>query len=285
MAARLIVAVGVAGALLALPCSAVAGTFTWTSGPVRATLSWKGDRTEGRNIRIAIDRFDRRVLDEKLRADACESQTVKGPCPRLPGGDPMRVRNLDADSEPEVLIAAETGGHLCCSIALVYRWTGSAYVQSQHNFREGGFVFRDFDDDGTRDFGSLDARFLSLYSGIRESVLPLQVFVFDRGKFIDATHTLSSLIREGARVERDEFERRAGRPRRSGVRPALAAYVAYLYRLDRFAKAERILDDALARGLLARYRRSDVGPFGRKFIHDLKRHLRRWGYRSRGAPP
>jgi hypothetical protein len=151
-------------------------------------------------------------------------------------------------------------------------------VRDESNFLDPGYRLVDLDGNGLYEFRTADARFAYLYGSFAESVFPIQVIRFDRGRFVDVTAEFRDVIATDARRLRRIYRERVGAPRRIGLRPALAAYVADLYLLDRQKTAKRKLRGALHRGLLGRQNRFDVGPFGRKYIRDLRRHLRKWGY-------
>jgi hypothetical protein len=275
-------AIGLAVAALAvLPGSAGAAaghTDTRTDGAVTATLTWKGEFAETRNFRIAIDRDGQRALDAPVRSENCSGRSTRFACLWPIGDHPLALRDLDGDGEPEAVVAAFTGGAHCCVLALVYRWDGAKYVRAENDFRDPGYRLLDIEHDGLYEFRTADARFGYLYGSFAESVFPIQIVRFDRGRFEDVTTDFRETVAADARRLKRTYRERVESRRRFGVRPALAAYVADLYLLDRKRKAKRELHRALVKGLLERHNRFDVGPFNRSFIHDLKRHLRRWGY-------
>ena len=250
-----------------------------TSGSVTATLSWRGNFAETKNFRLAIDRAGVRALDTRVRSRECPDRTAGFACPWPAGDDPLELRDLDGDGEPEAIVAGFTGGAHCCVLAIVYRWNGTGYVVAENNFRDPGYRLVDLDRDGRFEFRSADARFAYLYGSFAESVFPVQIVRFDGGRFADVTGEFQATVAKDLRRVRREYRQRAGSRRHLGVRSALAAYVADLYRLDRKRAVARTLRSALRRGLLEPQRFS-VGPYGREFIRNLKRHLRRWGYVS-----
>jgi hypothetical protein len=254
-------------------------TESATSGSVTATLSWRGNFAQTQNFRLAIDRAGVRALDTRVRSRECPDRTAGFACPWPPGDDPLELRDLDADGEPEAIVAGFTGGAHCCVLAIVYRWNGAEYVVAENNFRDPGYRLVDLDRDGRFEFRSADARFAYLYGSFAESVFPVQIVRFDGGRFLDVTGEFRDAVVKDLRRVRREYRQRASSRRHLGVRSALAAYVADLYRLDRKRAASRTLRSALRRGLLEPQRFS-VGPYGRAFIRNLKRQLRRWGYVS-----
>ncbi len=247
------------------------------SGPVRATATWQGSYLTARRFRLAISRDGTDAYERRVRTASC----ARGPagCPLPASEEPVHVDDLDGDHEPEVILDVYLGGAHCCFVAMVHRWDGSRYVRSERYFGNPDYRVDDLNGDGRFEFESADDRFSYLYTEYAGSVWPIRIIGFDHGDFSDVTSAFVTTVQEDARELRREYRRRTRvRRERVGVRAALAAYVADLYRLDRDHKADRTLESALDRGLLER-RRRQVGPFGRKFIRDLKQRLRRWGYR------
>lgn len=250
---------------------------TATSGQVTATVSWRGNFAETRNFRLTIDRAGVRALQTRVRSRECPRPTGGFACPWPAGDEPLAVRDLDGDGEPEAIVGGFTGGAHCCVLALVYRWNGSGYSTFENNFRDPGYRLVDPDRDGRYEFRTADARFAFLYGSFAESVFPIQIVRFEGTGFADVTDEFRDAVAKDTRRVRREYRRRARSSNQLGVRSALAAYVADLYQLDRGRAANRTLRSALRRGLLEPGRFT-VGPDGRRFVRNLKRHLRRWGY-------
>jgi hypothetical protein len=276
----------VAAAAVIAPAAALAGrsakaeghSVTRTSGQVTATVSWRGKYERTRNFRISISRAGTEALDTAIRIRGCSGQVGGYACLwPVPGGQTLVLRDIDSDGEPEAVVAAFTGGAHCCLNAIVYRWTGTGYEGAVHDFRDPGFRLHDYGDDGTVEFRTYDARFAYLYGSYAESVFPLQIVSYSKGQFSDATAQFPDAVARDLSRVRHEYRRRAHSRRHLGVRSALAAYVAELYLVGDDKDANRALHRALRRDLLEDTRYT-VGPANRKFIHSLKKQLRRWGY-------
>lgn len=266
-------------ALAALPAAAAGHEVIRTSGTVTAKLSWQGNYVKTKKFRLAIERGGVPVYDAAVRSEECGKPVRGFPCLWPPNAGRLALRDLDGDGEPEAVVAGFTGGAHCCLLALVYRWDGTTYVKSENNFRDPGYQLSDLDGNGRYEFLSADARFAYLYGSYAESVFPIQIVAFAGGRFSEVTRDFRAEVAEHSGVLKREYQRRAQSRRKIGVRAAIAAYVADLYLLNRNQEAKQTLSSALEKGLLARQNRFDVGPFGRKFIHDLNRNLRHWGYR------
>lgn len=272
----------VATGLVATPGASAAASHevTRASGPVSATLSWQGAFAETRKFRVQISRNGAVVVDEPVRIEDCGERIRGYACPWPVGESPLEVRDLDGDGEPEIVIRAFTGGAHCCVVALVYRWGASEYSTIERNFFGAAWTLRDLGNDGIVEFRTADYRFDYLYGSHAESVFPIQIFRLEAGgiDFIDVTRDFPRQIAKDANRLGREYERRANSRKRLGVRAALAAYIADLYQLDERRLARRELENALEAGVLDRTRFDSVGPWGRKFVRDLKRNLRRFGY-------
>jgi len=273
-----------AGALVAL-AAAVPGasaaekhSVTRANGSVKATLSWTGKFERTRKLRIAIDRDGSRALDAKVTSSQCHGPTAGFACLWTFGDHPLELRDIDDDGEDEAIVAVFTGGAHCCVLALVYDWNGSEYVRVENNFLDPGYRIVDLDHDGRYEFLSADARFAYAYGSFAESVFPIAISAFDHGRFEDVTRNFHRAVADDTRRVKRVYQQRVHSRKRIGLRPALAAYIADLYLLGKRPVAKRRLDKALDKGLLGRQNPFDVGPFGRKFIRDLKHQLSRWGY-------
>ncbi len=270
-----------AAALLAASGQAVAAdshSQTRTVGSVKATLSWQGSFEDTKNFRISIERAGTRALSTRVTTPECPTPSGGFPCIYPIGDNPLELRDLDGDGEPEAIVEAFTGGAHCCVIAVIYHWTGRKYAESDNNFADPGYRLKDLNGDGRDEFVSADARFGYLYGSFAESVFPIQIVAFDHGQFKVVTTNFQNAVAKDTRRLKREYKQRANSRKRFGLRPALAAYVADLYSLGRKATAKRKLHSALHHGWLAKQNRFDVGPYNRKYIRSLKHHLRHWGY-------
>ena len=81
----------------------------------------------------------------------------------------MRLRDLDGDREPEVIVDLFTGGAHCCSVSAIYSFAeGSGkYAPLRHNWRDAGYRLQDLRDDGKLELRTRDARFGYRYSSLR----------------------------------------------------------------------------------------------------------------------
>jgi hypothetical protein len=266
-------------ALALVPAAASAHTVTKTSGDVTATLSWKGNFEDTKQLRLVVDRAGTTVFDKPVKAKDCGERIPGFACPWPPLAGALALRDLTGDGEPEAVVGGFTGGAHCCLLGLVYGWDGSTYKQSEYNFFDPGYAVRDLDGDGSFEFLTRDPSLLYLYGSYAESVTPVQVISFDGRHFEDTTADFPTTVRRDARALKSEYRTRADSRKQVGVRSAIAAYIADLYTLGEKDKAKQRLQDALDAGELDRHNRFEVGPFGEKFVFNLLRELRILGYR------
>ena len=185
------------------------------------------------------------------------------------------MRDLDGDGEPEAIVGGFTGGAHCCVLALVYRWNGSGYATFENNFRDPGYRLVDLDRDGRYEFRTADARFAFLYGSFAESVFRSRSSA-SRAPGSPTSPTSSATRSPRTRAGCDASI--AGRaPPTSWAFARRSPPTSPTSTSSTGGGCEPTLRSALRRGLLEPGRFT-VGPDGRRFIRNLKRHLRRWGY-------
>lgn len=251
-----------------LSAPALAETETASQGTVSATFSYTkaGDfQYDGMTVQIA--RAGVAAFDGVATAPGCEPPYC-APAAAAVGQPSLRVADLDADGEPEVIVDLYTGGAHCCVIADVFRWTGKAYVSVTRNFADFGYTL-----DGDT-FVTGDARFGYAFASFADSAMPVRLLTFRAGAWSDVTRAHPDTLTADAARWMKEYKKRRRGTRALGM---LAAWVADEYRLGpaERATADRFLAAELRAGRL----RADQGwPHGRTYISTLKRRLRAWGY-------
>jgi hypothetical protein len=263
-------------ALLCAAPAALAKTETAHSGDVAATLTYKGQQPTFRPAHLTITQSGLTVFD----AD------VKMPCSfcglvRISDRNVMSLRDLDGDSEPEVLLSAFSGGAHCCLYALVYRFLqfGNTYQRIPWAFGDAGYVLRDLNKDGTPEFVSGDDRFTDLFTSHAASATPIAIYrLGDRG-FVNVTRKFRAAIRAHARRLTRFYKRELREPRENrDVRGLVAAIVADDYLAKRPKQGRALLRRAARRRQLGGPPGAHIGPSGKRYVRSLKRYLRRWGY-------
>ncbi len=260
----------VAGSMLTLISAAAAEkgpivTKAVQRGDVRAVATGSWTTWRGR---VTITRRDRILM----------RTTFKGALP-----ESVRVRDLDADGEPEVMVTLAIGGAHNRSYSLVFTHDPSTrrYRALWHWWHEDRPTIVDLNRDGATEFVATDRRFAYEFTSFAGSYFPVQVWTYRRGSLSNATTAYASLIREDAgRLWRWYLaERRRSDPE---VRGILAAYQADKYLLGEQNDGWRRLEAAYRRGDLGRDpTRPGPGygwPVGKRYLWKLQHFLLKTGY-------
>jgi len=193
----------------------------------------------------------------------------------------VTVRDIDGDSEPEVLVDLFTGGAHCCLYSYIYRYEPDkpGYSRLKFQWGDAGYRLRDLDADGVPELSSFDNRFNDAFTAHAVSAMPVQIWRYDRGTMADVTREFPQAIEADARdqLRRYRLIRREPDRRSRDVRGALAAYVADQFLLDRGAAGWEYACGKLRRGDLR-------GFGGRSYLRALSRLLRRSGYDPANTP-
>ena len=278
------------GAVVALlvaasPALALSKTETASSGQVTASLSYNYKQARYgtccfENVHVTIDRAGQRLVDQKLGGE-CEG------CTGFPAGsaqsDSIRVRDLDDDGEPEVLVDLYTGGPHCCFYTDVWRFDAAQgkYLSDVLNPTISfPYTLKDLNGDGTPEFRTVDYRFSYKYGSYVDTPSPLRIYDWDNGKLVDVTLAHPKLAaRDAASLYRAYLKVR--RDKRANVRGVLAAYLADSYNARNGRDAWRRVVAAYRRGELNRKARDDFGPFGKRYLKSLRSFLKKLGYLRR----
>lgn len=260
--------------VLLVPAAAEAKQVTVSSGGVEATLTYSKDAANGgfKADGLKIVRNGQQLFDGVPSPGSCGGSPC-GPTVGFSGQPPLRVRDLDADGEPEVIYSAYTGGAHCCFVAQVFQLASGAsgYTSVDRNFGDPSFDIRDLDGDGRPEIVSADDAFAYRFTAYAFSGLPFLALRYDDGSFRDVTGSFPRLIRRDAR----QFWRGYIKFRRQpddSARGLIAAWAADQYRLGKRAYARKVLRREVRRGFLSK------PNAGRRFIAALDRFLKRYGY-------
>jgi subtilisin-like proprotein convertase family protein len=249
------------------------------SGAVAAELSFRETSGRYKSVRLRITRAGERLVESPLRRLRCRvCRDITGFALLPLAGNPLVVRDVTGDGEPEVLLDLYTGGAHCCSFTLVFMLRGARYTTTEAYWGNTFYRLDDLDGDGRPEFVSTDDRFSYAFGPYAVSARPMQVWHLDEISFIDVTRDFPGVVARQARSLLRAYERATPERRRFEARGLLAAYMADMYLLGRDAEGWRMLERAYARGDLGRRRSTDGYPVGRTYLSKLRAFLRGLGY-------
>jgi hypothetical protein len=263
-------------ALLCLAQAASAAQVTVRKGSVAATLSYSRN-PGGYGFKFGHLEITRRgvsLYDKVPKPRAC-GEFECGPTIGIDGFPPLRVRNIDGDAAPEVLLTAFTGGAHCCVVAEVLELNGGAsgYEPFSRNFGNGGFRLADPNHDGRPEFVSTDEAFAYRFTAYAFSGRPILIERYeDDGVYTDVTDSYPRLIRRDAKAYWGGYLQ-LRKHHDNTARGQIAAWAADQYRLFKRPYALRVLKREAKRGFLG-----SSPVHGLKFVERLDNFLRDHGY-------
>lgn len=150
-------------AIAFFPAVAQAASHTAQTGNVKATLSYELDKSsEAKDLRLRIERQGK-ILFDQVPSPALpqEEGIISGGKPLTYEQNPLKVRDLDRDREPDVFFDMFTGGAHCCVYTVFYRYNPQQqrYDASTHFWGDLGYRLQDLNQDGQMEFVSGDPRF------------------------------------------------------------------------------------------------------------------------------
>jgi hypothetical protein len=186
---------------LVLCCAAAADAEEQVAqrGPVTADLSFSAhwQALEFSDMWLQIQRDGQLVYEGEPWVSACGNQTC------WPGGgrdnDSVRLADLDADGDPEVLVNLYSGGAHCCFFARFYEFDGQRCHSFSHGFADAGDRLKDLDGDYAAELLSGDARFGYRYTSFASGWFPLQIWGYGgyESGLIDVTADYPARVRAG----------------------------------------------------------------------------------------
>jgi hypothetical protein len=250
--------------LAAAPAAASAKTETASSGNVSATFSYDGSGVNATNLRLSISRNGSTLYDQPVTAD-----TPPGACPPCAPGYPspsVRVLDLGATGEREVVLGLYTKGAHCCTIEQVYSFdpTTNTYVKTERNFGDPGATIKDLGHNHHFEFVSADDNFAYEFTDFAASGMPIQIWGFSGSGFVDITRHYPKLIRKDAVLWWREYKHNP-----SDNLGLFAAWAADEDLLGHSKLVSRTLASEARKGHL---------PGARAYVRHLTRFLRQHGY-------
>jgi hypothetical protein len=247
-----------------------------SEGTVAAKLTYQQEANsigprEFAGLTLQISRagqvFYDRPVSSQACLSACQLETFRTA--------PLAVKDLEENAQPDVILHLNTGGAHCCTVVQVLAFdpgTGT-YGLVERDFGDPGARLTDVAGDGSLEFESADDRFAYLFTSYVYSGLPLQIWRFHEGRFVDATRSFPQALTADAARQFKYFL--ATRKRGHGL-GLLAAWAADEELLGRGA----LVTSTLRREQRAHRLRSAEAPSqgGGVYVRKLERFLAKSGY-------
>lgn len=267
------IAVLALAALLCAAPAAMAKTETRSSGDVTATVTYHGKTPPFKPAHLTISQAGVTVFDAGVKMP-CKPCGLQAPFNK----GVLRLRDVDGDGEPEVLLDVFSGGAHCCSYVLVYRFLafGNTYERIPLALGDPGYVLRDYNKDGRLEFVTGDDRFAYLFTSYADTAFPLTIYQLGEKGFVDVTRKFRRQVRADARRWLRVYRQALHQKR--DVRGVLAAFLADEYLARHSKQGWRVLRRAARKGQLKSPYGDKTGPTGKRYLRKLRGYLRRWGY-------
>jgi hypothetical protein len=252
-------------------------TAVASEGLVSATLSYQqGSDSFGNatfsNLQLTIERSGVSYYTQPVSSPSCGTSCL---VEQAPSGGALAVRDLEGNGQPDVVLDLYTGGAHCCSVVQVFAFDPGVgtYRLSEHNFGDPGARLSDLSGDGPLEFQSADDRFAYEFAPYAYSGLPIRIWCFSGGHFIDVTREFPQPIALDAKRQWHEFlsNRRAGL-----ALGFIAAWAADEDLLGKSATAAQVLGREQRAHRLRNS--SGVGSSANRFIVRLGHFLKKTGY-------
>jgi hypothetical protein len=189
---------------------------------------------------------------------------------------PLAVEDLEGNGQPSIVLELSTGGAHCCSIVQIFSLDPGTmtYRSVERDFGDPGALVTDLAGDGRLEFQSADDRFAYEFTPYAYSGLPLQIWSFIEGRFIDVTKQFPAAIAADASRQLKGFL--ANRRQGYGL-GLIAAWAADQELLGHDGQVRATLAHEARNGRLRS--RGHYGPSGHAFVAELLRFLAHTGYR------
>lgn len=267
---------------LALPASALAAPGrhheTAAHGDVRAVFSYtyRGPAAPYplfRNETLTIVRNGKVRYSRPVQSVQCGNGCQPGSFYlRSPS---VHVVDLAPAGGPDVVLDLSTYGNGCCSLEEVFRYDSArkTYVESEHDFGNGGAELADLSHDGRYEFLSADGRFFCTFTACAGSGMPIEILAFSAGRFSIVTAHYPGLIARDAKKWLAAYQSMA----RYGWLDSVGLIAAWAADEDALGH-EQAVARYLAQQARARHLRNFSPPREWKFISVLQKFLHTTGY-------
>lgn len=211
----------------------------------------------------------RTVFTSRATVTARGVELPRGAAGALQISDGPVFVDFEGTGAPSIVLTGSTGGAHCCFDMHVYHRSGRrAYAETVRGWGNGlsyPVLLRDARS-GEVLFGSSNDAFSYAYTGYANAIEPVQIYAFERGRFLDVTPDFPDIVRLQARRIWGQTRSllRAGKV--DEARPGLAVFLADMTTVGRGAKAWQTVTRTCTAANCAR----DLGDFRRSF-HALSR--------------
>jgi hypothetical protein len=273
-------AVAVASALLALAGTAAAADVPVIHTEASSLGDTRADLTYFRTVDNGFGGLHLKITKAGTIANDADAAPDCQLC--IPAGAgrtrSVHVVDLDRNGTNEVLVDLYSNGAHCCFITDVYEFNPATGKYGRTRKAWGDPSYRLIGRGTPRpiELWSADDSFAYEFTSFAGSVLPIEIWRYRSGRFVDVTRRHPSAVGADARRIRRLYERaRKAAPDERDVRGVLAAYVADEALLGRPQTGFALVERARKRGELA-----GPGPWasGRAYAPALRRFLKRHGY-------
>lgn len=182
-------------ATLAAPGVASATTQTASAGGVTATLSYTGGPgITTKDLRLSIAQNGKVLYNQPIASKLCFKTC--SPQPK----QAVHVVYLQGNGALEVVVGLFTNGADCCGFDQVFTPSASmgTYYKAEHNFGPVGARLERLTNNGHYELVSGDPIFYCRFSACFASALPIQIWGWNAGSFIDLTRKFPAVIASDA---------------------------------------------------------------------------------------
>jgi hypothetical protein len=260
--------------LLAAAPAASASTEGASASGVTATFTFNGRVPNFRGERLSITRAGVLAYKQPVVSRFCK------PC--VPGSlaftrpSSVHVVDLEHTGEPDVVLDLSTGGAHCCTVEQIFSYDpiSATYIKRiERDFGDPLVQIVDLAHNGRVELLTADDRFAYEFTDFASSGLPIQIFTFTAGRFIDVTRHYRGRVARDAAGWLRVFKDQASFHYQDSV-GVIAAWAADEDLLGHLKLVRRYLAQQSAAGHL----NAPFRPGGKKFVAELQRFLRAHGY-------
>jgi hypothetical protein len=193
---RIAVVVAIAGTLASSASAASpVRTEKATSGHVKATVTYRQLAPSQFSMQLTIVRGNNRVYGKSVPMMFAHTGPSE-PLGYVGGASTIDLGDLDGDAEPEILVNLYTGGAHCCNWSWVFKWQPKlkSYSRAAHVWGDPLYRLADLGHTDSLQLVSADDRFASAFADYAGSPLPVQVWTFEKGRFVDTTRRYANAV-------------------------------------------------------------------------------------------